>query len=136
MRCSMKSLLDIIFRWTLALAISAGCYSGPSPELTDKVSIKQPRASAVVNLSDEKLAERARLAASRRYLAPKVQIAAPLAATAWSDALDIPSAYVVDTTLSGPSAAAQIRTGLGVIQPVRGGSFVLLSTGIAGAGTA
>ncbi|MBC7978338.1 MAG: choice-of-anchor L domain-containing protein, partial [Myxococcales bacterium] len=103
------------------------------------------------------MTERAKLAASGRYLAsknPARQVAGHAAkgatgasrltgltgapgvtvnaATTFSDALDVPGAQVIGTTLTGPPEAAQIRNNLGIIQPIQGNSFVLLSTGVAG----
>lgn len=52
----------------------------------------------------------------------------------WAGALDLPRDIVGDVTLTGPAQAAAVLTNLGVIQPIRGDSFVILSTGIANYG--
>jgi pimeloyl-ACP methyl ester carboxylesterase len=47
-------------------------------------------------------------------------------------ALDLPPAMIQQATLTGHQAAAAELPGLGVIQPTRGSSFVVLSTGVVG----
>lgn len=79
------------------------------------------------------VAERRRLAASGRLLKPRV--AGDFGTAALADdmavALDIPPAMITSATLtSGDARAAAVRTSYGVIQPQRGDSFVLLSTGV------
>lgn len=103
---------------SLVLMALAGCSSEHLSESADNVEI-------------EGLAERAKLSATGRHLTPG---AVPLATLAniWSDALDLPAADVIDAIVTGPAQGSAIRADLGIIKPVRGNSFVLLSTGVAG----
>jgi len=81
------------------------------------------------------LAERAAYARE----APRSSLATPAAATAaavdpfsLADALDLPVDLVLDAQYTGDDAAVIVAASLGVINPVQGSDFVILSSGIAG----
>jgi hypothetical protein len=77
--------------------------------------------------------ERARLAGNPGLLSSSPVRSGLVADSSWAEALDVPG-LVTATTLGGAEAASRVRNDLGIIKPVRGGSFILLSTGVAGAG--
>jgi pimeloyl-ACP methyl ester carboxylesterase len=85
--------------------------------------------------SAQDIADRQALAQSGLYNYPSGALTAaaivPLDAT---QALDIASAVVNDAVYTGNASAAAILNSFGVIQPNKGSSFVLLSSGVAGAG--
>jgi hypothetical protein len=113
------------------LVVVAGCAIEPSPTTAERTSAERtvPRVAP----GGHALAERAQIAASGRYAAAAGRrMAVPAVATSWSDALDVPAVEVVGATLTGPAQAAAVIGSLGIIRPLRGNSFVLLSTGIAG----
>jgi len=113
--------------WLVLAAI--GCAAEPAPTPTGRTAPARIEAAA----GGQPRVDRARIAASGRYAeAVGRRVAVPAAATSWSDALDVPAVQVVGTTLTGPAEAAAVLGSLGIIRPLRGGSFVLLSTGIAG----
>jgi hypothetical protein len=137
----MASSIGRVRFQVLALVAAAGCGTQQLAASEDEANLerspKQPPGG-----KSAMLVERAKLAASGRYLASRraghEANSAGLtanAATTFSDALDLPGDQVIGTTLTGPAEAAQIRANLGIIQPIQGASFVLLSTGIAGTAT-
>jgi hypothetical protein len=84
--------------------------------------------------TDEILAERTRIAAGQQLLPPRLPRVGPRLATTWGAALDLDPDQVVEATVIGPPEVAQMAgviNHLGVITPVRGNSFALLSTGFA-----
>lgn len=125
----MNTISRMISWLPLALTALLGCTSTLDSSATDD---EQVVAAAVA--SNSVLAERARLAASGRFLLPARAAraaAAPSLQTDYGDALDLPADNVLEATLTGPAEAAAILNGLGIIKPLKGSSFVVLSTGIA-----
>jgi hypothetical protein len=121
--------------WCVVVAAALGCRAGEPDEPTGE----RAQRSTGSGLSDAQvaaMAARAKLAASRQFLRPSAQkLTAAVADGSWAEALDLPADAVISTTLTGPAEASQVRTSLGAITPILNGSFVLLSTGVAGAGT-
>jgi hypothetical protein len=116
--------------WWVLAAAALGCRAGEPDEPTGE----RTQRSTGSGLSDAQMAARAKLAASRQFLRPNPQ-KLTAADGSWAEALDLPADAVISTTLTGPAEASQVRTNLGAITPILNGSFVLLSTGVAGAGT-
>ncbi|HEX2642867.1 MAG TPA: choice-of-anchor L domain-containing protein [Thermoanaerobaculia bacterium] len=80
--------------------------------------------------SPQSVVERQQIAHRRLLSAPAAAITtngSELAA-----ALDVDPGIVVSSTFSGPTGSGATLPGLGVIQPLRGSSFAVLSTGIIG----
>lgn len=128
----MNTISRSILLLMLAPTIPLGCASEPSTasELAAVTTLARS-----TGISDEQRAARARISASGLYAAPMTAGLGPALATTWGDALDIPEELVVSATIDGaPEAAAVFDDGdLGVVRSSRGGTFVLLSTGVAGA---
>lgn len=70
---------------------------------------------------------------SYRTLRQAGATAASASSTEYANALDIPLNYVQSLGVSGNSAASAVFPNLGVIDPRQGDSFVVMSSGIAGA---
>ena len=110
----------------------AACASGPPDALsTDEHASAETTTDPVIR---ESLARRARRSASgRAALAPRVNLTA-FTRDQWAAALDFPPELVISAAVTGQEVSATIfENGLGIIQPIRGTSFVGLSTGIPGA---
>ncbi len=82
--------------------------------------------------SAEDLAERATLARSERYL----QLSQPNilgTSDALAEAMDLNPALLNSSSVTGDATANAVFPNLGVIQPVQGATFALMSSGVAGA---
>jgi hypothetical protein len=116
------------------LTVPLGCAPEPSPASDRWASAVLTPADSSGPSEEDVLGERASISASGRYVLVSSDQVGPAAATVWSDALDLPGDAVVATRLIGPREAADVFADLGEsIKPIRGDSFVLLSTGLAGA---
>jgi hypothetical protein len=131
----------------LGLAVSGGCIAGSGEPAPARTSSDHGQSTIAPGIPPDVLAERARIAASGRYLAqrtppgPAPQRPGPALVTDdpcptmwWSDALDIPEELVHEVDLEASEQSAAVRSNLGVITPLRGSCFVLLSTGLANHG--
>lgn len=79
----------------------------------------------------QKIEQRRAIAESGLYLRPFQQPAAASGASL-AQAMDIDPALVADSSTSGALASMGVFSSLGVIQPLRGSSFAVLSSGQAG----
>ncbi len=131
----------------LGLAVSGGCIAGAGEPAPARTSTDPGQSAIAPGIPPDVLAQRARIAASGRYLAqptppgaapqrpgPALVTDDPCLGVWWSDALDIPEEVVHEADLESSEESAAVRSNLGVITPVRGSCFVLLSTGIANHG--
>jgi hypothetical protein len=131
----------------LGLAVSGGCIAGSGEPAPARTSTDHGQSTIAPGIPRDVLAERARIAASGRYRAQRTppgaapQRPGPALATDdpcptmwWTDALDIPEELVHEADLEASEQSAAVRSNLGVITPLRGSCFVLLSTGIANHG--
>jgi hypothetical protein len=109
-----------------------GCSLGGPTSPSDRAT-GEALADHTSALTEPRLVDRAQLAASRRFLRASAPLALRPADGTWAAALDVAD-QVTSATLDGDPTAVQVRNDLGIITPVRGTSFVLLSTGVAGAG--
>lgn len=87
-----------------------------------------PSSPADAQPSAEDLAERQRLAAEGAFNIPDV-LTSNIAAGDVTSAIDLPPATVLTSTFTGPASARAVLSNLGVISPVRGGSFLFMSSG-------
>ncbi|MEM8961246.1 MAG: alpha/beta fold hydrolase [Acidobacteriota bacterium] len=78
------------------------------------------------------LEERRAVADSGRLWAP-VLMASAATAGELAEAMDIDPSTIVLAVLNGSADASAVSSGLGVIEPLRGDTFAVLSTGVAGA---
>src|ERR1041384_3919777 len=102
-----------VSRWSGVVLLSIlGCAAGESPGASDRVA-----AGEMVSLSsartDARVAARAKLSASGRFLRPMAPQVARPADSSWAEALDIAD-LVESTTLDGDETASQIRSDLGI----------------------
>jgi hypothetical protein len=127
------AVIHPIVRCALLVQAVTSCAAEPPPASADLASEVTSADHVAPAAGRSQLADRARIAASGRYAAAAARrMAVPAVASSWSDALDVPAGNIVGTTLTGPTEASAILTSLGIIRPLRGNSFVLLSTGVAG----
>lgn len=131
----------------LGLAVSGGCIAGSDEPAPARTSTDHAQGTSAPAIPPDVLAERARIAASGRYLPQRTPPGAarqrpgpalvtddPCRGVWWTDALDIPEELVHEADLEASEESAAVRSNLGVITPLRGSCFVLLSTGIANHG--
>lgn len=77
------------------------------------------------------LTERESIVASGDYLVPSTSSLTPVDASDMAEAMGIPAAIVANALLESPHAeAALVLSELGVLSPVEGDSFVVMSTGL------
>ncbi len=96
------------------------------------MSITIPFAALAGKPSPEMLRQRQQLAQSHRFLASQGGPLTRATAESLASALDVDPGLIAAASISGPGAANAALTNLGVIQPLRGATFALLSSGAAG----
>ena len=87
---------------------------------------------AVDNEMARIIAEREAIAQNAASLSQLLLIAPAATGFELAEALDIPQSMVLDAVTGGPLQGNAVFQSLGVIDPIRGNSFVLLSSGVAG----
>lgn len=81
----------------------------------------------------EILRQRQQLARSHRFLVSQGTPLTRATAESLASALDVDPGLIANASIDGPGSASATLNNLGVIQPLRGATFALLSSGTAGA---